>query len=43
MFASASKHSLGTPVTPDDFVWKQDNWVNITYLRYVAIVTARDG
>jgi len=43
MFTPASKHLLGTPVTPDDFAWKQDNWVIITYLIHVAIETARVG
>jgi len=43
MLTFASKYFPRTSVTPDDFVWKQDNWVNIIYLRHVAIVTARDG
>ena len=38
---SATKHFLGRPVTPDDFVWKQDNWVSITYLRQVANVNGQ--
>jgi len=36
------KHFLGTSM-----LWrlrmKQDNWVTMTYLRHVAVVTARDG
>ena len=36
-FTSATKHFLGPSVTPSRLRVKHDNWVNITYLRLVAI------
>jgi len=42
-YMPATKHFIGTPVTHWRLRLKQDNWVTMTYLGHVTIVTARDG